>query len=79
MCDLPTNVSIATLMGRYFAMDRDARWDRTQKAYEAIVNGVGNIYTDPFKAIKDSHKMGVTDEFIEPIILSKYKANKYKK
>ena len=73
MCDLPTNVSIATLMGRYFAMDRDERWDRTQKAYEAIVNGVGNIYTDPFKAIQDSHKMGVTDEFIEPIILSKYK------
>ena len=72
ICDLPSNVSIATLTGRYYAMDRDKRWDRTQKAYEAIANGVGKIYRDPFKAIQDSHGEGVTDEFIEPVILSEY-------
>ncbi len=71
--DLPSNVSIATLTGRYYSMDRDKRWDRTQKAYQAIANGVGKIYGDPFKAIQDSHAKGITDEFIEPVILSKYK------
>ena len=70
--ELPSNVTIATLTGRYYAMDRDKRWDRTQKAYEAIANGVGNNYKDPIKAIKDSHDKGVTDEFIEPIIFSEY-------
>jgi 2,3-bisphosphoglycerate-independent phosphoglycerate mutase len=70
--ELPSNVTIATLMGRYYAMDRDKRWDRTQKAYEAIANGVGKNYIDPLKAIKDSHEKGVTDEFIEPVIFSEY-------
>ena len=70
--ELPSNVTIATLTGRYYAMDRDKRWDRTQKAYEAIANGVGKNYRDPLKAIKDSHDRGVTDEFIEPIIFSDY-------
>ena len=70
--ELPSNVTIATLTGRYYAMDRDKRWDRTQKAYEAIANGVGNNYKDPIKAIKDSHDKGVTDEFIEPVIFSEY-------
>ena len=72
ICDLPSNVSIATITGRYYSMDRDKRWGRTQKAYEAIANGVGNIYQDPFKAIQDSHNKGITDEFIEPVILSEY-------
>ena len=70
--DLPSNVTIATLMGRYYSMDRDKRWDRTQKAYEAIANGVGKNYQDPLKAIQDSHDKGITDEFIEPVILSEY-------
>ena len=70
--ELPSNVTIATLMGRYYSMDRDKRWDRTQKAYEAIANGVGKNYRDPLKAIKDSHDKGVTDEFIEPVIFSEY-------
>ena len=78
MCDLPSNVSIATLTGRYYAMDRDTRWDRTRKAYDAIANGVGKIYRDPSKAIQDSHDKGITDEFIEPIILSEYKGIKGK-
>ena len=70
--ELPSNVIIATLMGRYYSMDRDKRWERTQKAYEAIANGVGKNYRDPLKAIKDSHDKGVTDEFIEPVIFSEY-------
>ena len=78
ICDLPSNVSIATFMGRYYAMDRDTRWDRTRKAYDAIANGVGKIYRDPSKAIQDSHDKGITDEFIEPVILSEYKGIKGK-
>ena len=70
--ELPSNVNIATLMGRYYAMDRDKRWDRTQKAYEAIANGEGKNYRDPFKAIQDSHEKGITDEFIKPIIFNEY-------
>ena len=72
MNGLPENVRVATLMGRYYAMDRDSRWDRTQKAYEAIANGAGKSYDDPLKAIKDSHDKGVTDEFIEPVVLDQY-------
>lgn len=60
---------IATIMGRYWAMDRDQRWDRTKKAYDAIVNSVGKMTMDVDKAIKDSYKNNVTDEFIEPTIL----------
>ena len=59
-------------MGRYYSMDRDKRWDRTQKAYEAIANGVGKNYRDPLKAIQDSYDKGVTDEFIEPVIFGEY-------
>ncbi len=70
--ELPSNVTIATLMGRYYSMDRDKRWDRTQKAYEAIANGIGKNYRDPLKAIQDSYDKGVTDEFIEPVIFSEY-------
>jgi len=76
--DLPSNVSIATLTGRYYAMDRDTRWDRTRKAYDAIANGVGKIYKDPSKAIQDSHGKGITDEFIEPVILNGYNGIKGK-
>ena len=72
ICDLPSNVTIATISGRYYAMDRDKRWERTRKAYEAIVDGVGKIYLDPFKAIQDSYDRGITDEFIEPIVLNRY-------
>ncbi len=72
MYDLPSNVRIATLTGRYYAMDRDKRWERTQKAYEVIANGFGKVYGDPFKAIQESHDKGITDEFIEPVVLNEY-------
>ena len=67
------NVSIATICGRYYGMDRDKRWNRTKKAYEAIANGSGIMVTDPLKAINDSYDKNITDEFIEPHIISDYK------
>lgn len=60
---------IATLMGRYYAMDRDNRWDRSQKAYDAMVNGEGAKARDPIAAVKDSYDRGVTDEFVLPIVI----------
>lgn len=62
---------IATLMGRYFAMDRDNRWERTQKAYEALVLGKGGLASSAAQAIQESYAAGKTDEFIEPIIFDK--------
>jgi 2,3-bisphosphoglycerate-independent phosphoglycerate mutase len=60
---------IATVIGRYYAMDRDARWDRTQRAFDAIVNRVGTASDDPLAAVQASYDAGVTDEFIEPIVV----------
>jgi 2,3-bisphosphoglycerate-independent phosphoglycerate mutase len=60
---------IATISGRYYAMDRDRRWDRTEKAYDVIVSGRGPSATDPLAAIQESYDAGVTDEFIIPIVL----------
>lgn len=60
---------IASISGRYFAMDRDRRWDRTKKAYDAIVGGKGVAVTDPLAAIQSSYDAGVTDEFIDPIVI----------
>jgi len=62
---------IATLIGRYYALDRDNRWERTQKAYELIVLGKGELGENPLAAIKKSYAVGITDEFIKPIILDK--------
>ena len=58
---------IASLSGRYFAMDRDKRWDRIDKAYGAMVRGDGLKTADPVQALKQSYEHGVTDEFIEPV------------
>jgi len=60
---------IATVIGRYYAMDRDKRWERTQRAYEALVEGHGEPATDPIAAIQKSYERGVTDEFVEPIVI----------
>ena len=60
---------IATVTGRYYAMDRDARWERTQRAFDAIVNRVGTAATDPIAAVQASYDAGITDEFIEPIVV----------
>ncbi len=60
---------VASLCGRYFGMDRDRRWDRTNKAYRAIVNGIGEHFENPIKAIKASYEKNVTDEFIVPVVI----------
>jgi 2,3-bisphosphoglycerate-independent phosphoglycerate mutase len=60
---------IASIMGRYWAMDRDSRWDRTAKAYLALTKGIGNKVIDTDEAIENSYKKGVTDEFIYPSII----------
>ena len=60
---------IATVAGRYYAMDRDKRWDRTERALRAIVNGEGGHAEDPIAAVRASYDRGVTDEFIEPVVI----------
>ncbi|WP_212001350.1 2,3-bisphosphoglycerate-independent phosphoglycerate mutase [Chitinophaga sp. HK235] len=60
---------IASVTGRYYAMDRDKRWERVKLAYNALVNGIGTGTHDLFTAIKASYAEGVTDEFIKPIIV----------
>jgi 2,3-bisphosphoglycerate-independent phosphoglycerate mutase len=60
---------IATVVGRYYAMDRDKRWDRTDRALDAVVGGVGAEADDPVSAVRASYERGVTDEFVEPVVL----------
>ena len=65
-----TNIgSISTVTGRYYAMDRDNRWDRIEKAYDAIVNGIGIKYENIDELIKDTNLKNITDEFVEPSII----------
>ena len=59
---------IGSLIGRYFAMDRDRRWERTKLAYDLAVHGVGRSTTDPVAAIRESYVQGITDEFVQPIV-----------
>ncbi len=61
---------LASISGRYYAMDRDKRWERTEKAYDAIVLGMGEETDDPIKAIQKSYDSGVTDEFIVPMVIT---------
>lgn len=60
---------IATLVGRYFAMDRDHRWERVKQAYDVMVNAVGERFTSSSIAIEQSYINGVTDEFVKPIVI----------
>lgn len=61
---------IATVCGRYYAMDRDNRWDRVEKAYDMLTLGVGDkIATDPVQSLKESYEQGVTDEFVLPTVI----------
>ncbi len=61
---------IATVTGRYYAMDRDNRWERVKEAYDGIVNGVGTKTTDIISTIKTNYEAGITDEFHKPIIVT---------
>ncbi len=58
---------IVTMVGRFYAMDRDQRWDRIERAYDALTTGEGVKTTDPLAALNEQHQKGNTDEFIEPI------------
>src|SRR6478735_6870617 len=60
---------IASVSGRYYAMDRDKRWERIKLAYDALVNGVGEKATDAIEAVENSYSKNVTDEFIKPTII----------
>ncbi|MEQ8626298.1 2,3-bisphosphoglycerate-independent phosphoglycerate mutase [Ekhidna sp.] len=63
-----TTGTLATITGRYYAMDRDKRWERVKLAYDAMVHGEGKKVQDPLRAIEESYMEGVTDEFLKPII-----------
>jgi 2,3-bisphosphoglycerate-independent phosphoglycerate mutase len=68
LAELPVD-RIATVAGRYYAMDRDKRWDRTERALRAIVDGEGIEVDDPIEAVRASYDGGITDEFIEPVVV----------
>ncbi len=65
-----TNGKLASIIGRYYAMDRDNRWERVKKAYDLIVKGEGKKTTDAPAAVQESYDEDVTDEFIKPIVLT---------
>jgi len=65
-----TGAQIASLCGRYYAMDRDNRWERVKKAYDALVHGRGKLTKNLVESIQESYANGITDEFIEPLIVT---------
>ena len=69
------NISIATIIGRYYAMDRDKRWERTTLAYNLLVKGDGNQTQNPLNAIEDSYNNNISDEFILPIVVTDQQKN----
>ena len=74
---LPPSVKVVTVIGRYYAMDRDKRWERVSKAYDAIVAGEGAHFADPQAAIADAYANKVYDEFILPAVTGGYAGMKY--
>ncbi|WP_338378386.1 2,3-bisphosphoglycerate-independent phosphoglycerate mutase [uncultured Flavobacterium sp.] len=65
-----TNAKLASVIGRYYAMDRDKRWERVKLAYDLLVNGIGTKTTNPVKNILESYTNDVTDEFIQPLVVT---------
>lgn len=63
---------IASLCGRYYAMDRDKRWERVQKAYDLLTSGIGATFDDPVAAVESSYQAGIHDEFVLPVALGGY-------
>jgi 2,3-bisphosphoglycerate-independent phosphoglycerate mutase len=70
---LPKSVPIATVDGRYYAMDRDKRWERVKKAYDCVVEGDGVAAADPLAVMTDTYAKDVTDEFVVPAVVGGYK------
>jgi len=62
--------AVSTVIGRYYAMDRDKRWERTKLAYDAMVNGIGVQVADPIAAIEQAYAAGETDEFVKPRVIT---------
>ncbi len=73
---LPPSVPVATVSGRYYAMDRDNRWERVQKAYDTIVEGEGPRFSDPHAVIVDAYANGKFDEFVFPAAVGGYRGMK---
>ena len=67
---------VATVVGRYYAMDRDRRWDRVKRAYDAIVHGEGGRADDAVAAVRASYALDVTDEFVEPVVIGDPRAGR---
>jgi 2,3-bisphosphoglycerate-independent phosphoglycerate mutase len=67
-----TSIRVASVSGRYYAMDRDRRWQRTELAYRAVVDGEGPAASSPVAAITTSYDAGVTDEFMLPVVISEH-------
>jgi 2,3-bisphosphoglycerate-independent phosphoglycerate mutase len=65
-----TSARVASICGRYYAMDRDKRWERVRKAYDLLVHGTGHLAPSATEGIRNSYAQGVTDEFIEPIAIA---------
>ena len=63
------NAAIASVCGRYFAMDRDKRWDRVEKAFRLYTEGIGQPASDPVAAVNQAYQRGETDEFVQPVVL----------
>ena len=66
----PRTPTVSTVIGRYYAMDRDKRWERTKLAYDAMVKGVGVQVADPIAAIEQAYAVGETDEFVKPRVIT---------
>lgn len=66
------DAQVASIIGRYYAMDRDKRWNRVKEGYDLLVNGVGKKASDMVKAVEESYADGVTDEFVKPIVNSAF-------
>lgn len=67
---LDSAAELATVTGRYYAMDRDKRWERVKLAYDAVVNGIGQPSSDAIESIQQSYDKDITDEFIQPIVMT---------
>lgn len=70
-----STTKIASIVGRYYAMDRDKRWERVKLAYDLMVKGVGTQANDPVAAMQNSYDAGVTDEFVKPVVITNEQGN----
>jgi 2,3-bisphosphoglycerate-independent phosphoglycerate mutase len=70
-----SNGKVASFIGRYYAMDRDKRWERIKEAYDLLVSGIGYETTDIIAAMKKSYEEGVTDEFMKPVVVTDRNGN----